>query len=74
MERKYVIFEFNKENCAVDINELLEIVTLDSVYKTSTGEISVVDWNGQAIPVIDPYSLLTFRQHKPSRNVGYCNC
>lgn len=68
MSTKYVMFEFNRENCAIDISEILEITTLESLYKVESGEISIADWNGQAIPVIDPYSLLTLREHNPTIN------
>lgn len=68
MDKKYIVFDFNRENCAVAIDEILEIITLDSLYKTGEQEISVADWNGQALPVIDPYTLLTFRTHTATIN------
>lgn len=66
LNRRHIVFKLNSDYCAVDVEEILEIIELDTMVKTSANEIDVVLWGNKSMPVIDPIAMLTLNAHKPT--------
>lgn len=66
MKSKYVIFKLDKDICALDVQNVLEIIELDNMIKTNTKELNVVSWEDKSIPVVDPDAMMTFEYHCPT--------
>lgn len=66
MENRHIIFQLNNDYCALAIGDILEITPLDTMVKTKSTELNVILWDGQSLPVVDPFAMLTLNDHKPT--------
>lgn len=66
MKKRHIIFELNSDYCALAITDILEIQPLDSMVRTQSTELNVIAWEGQSLPVIDPYAMLTLKENRPT--------
>lgn len=64
MINRHIIFELNNDYCAIAINDLLEIKTLDTMFRTHNTELNVIVWEEKSLPVIDPFAMLTLKENK----------
>lgn len=66
VNKKYIIFELYEDVCAISVEEIHEILELDSMIKTSSNELNLTTWNNVTLPVIDPVSMMALSEHYPS--------
>lgn len=66
MSKKYLAFRMYGDDCAVSLHDVLEILQLDELYATTNKSLRVAAWNHRTIPVIDPISILSIDEHKPT--------
>jgi chemotaxis signal transduction protein len=51
MKKKYIIFQLYDDVCALDVDDIHEIVELDSMVKTSSKELNLCFWKRVTVPV-----------------------
>ncbi len=67
MKEKYLVFSWLDEVFATSINEIVEILDLNNMVKTSREELKLTSWNNRTLPVIDPVALLTIEETKVTK-------
>jgi len=66
MKKKYIIFQLYDDVCALDVDDIHEIIELDSMVKTSSKELNLCFWKKVTVPVVDPMAMMSLDEHEPS--------
>lgn len=66
MNSKYIIFQLYEDICALKVEEVHEIVELESMIKTNSAELNLAIWRNNTLPVIDPIALMALSNHYPT--------
>jgi chemotaxis signal transduction protein len=48
----------------MNINDVQEIIEVESMIKTGTDELNVVRWQNMSLPVVDPIAMVSFSTHR----------
>lgn len=64
--KKHVLFYLNHERCAIDIDDVLEIVPLHNMVKTKKEELNAMVWKNKSLPVVDPIKMISLKSHVPT--------
>lgn len=62
MKEKYLIFSWMGQLFASSINEVVEVMDVHTMVKTSRDEMKLTSWMNRTMPVLDPVSLLTIEE------------
>lgn len=63
---KYIVFQIYEDICAVKVDDVHEIIEIDSMIKTTSSELNLINWGGMSLPVIDPTVLIALTTHVPT--------
>lgn len=64
MREKHLVYSWMGQLFATSINDVVEILDLNNMVRTSREEIKLTLWNNRTMPVLDPVSLLTIEESK----------
>jgi chemotaxis signal transduction protein len=67
MKEKYLVYSWMGQLFATSINEVVEVMDLNNMVKTSREEIKLTTWKNRTMPVLDPVSLLTIDETKVTK-------
>lgn len=62
MKEKYLVYSWMGQLFATPINEVVEVLDLNNMVKTSREEMKLTSWKNRAMPVLDPVSILTIEE------------
>jgi len=66
MKKKFIVFELYDDICALNVEDIHEILELDSMVKTSSNELNLAIWRKMTMPVVDPIAMMDLSEHHPS--------
>ncbi|MED2737513.1 chemotaxis protein CheW [Bacillus toyonensis] len=64
MNDKYLVFSWMGKLFATSIDEVVEVLDVDKIVKTSRAEMKLTFWNNRTLPVIDTVALLSIEEAK----------
>lgn len=62
LKEKYLVYSWMGQLFASSINEVVEVLDLNNMVKTSREEMKLTSWKNRTMPVLDPVSLLTIEE------------
>lgn len=67
MKEKYLVYSWMGQLFATSIDEVVEVMDLGNMVKTSREELKLTSWRNRSMPVLDPVSLLTIEETKVTK-------
>ncbi|XIH25492.1 hypothetical protein C1N73_29655 (plasmid) [Priestia aryabhattai] len=62
LKEKHIVYSWMGQLFASPINEVVEVLDLNQMVKTSREEMKLTSWKKRTMPVLDPVSLLTIEE------------
>lgn len=66
MKSRYILFEWMRDYYAIPIEDVVEILEISDMIKTSNRQVNVSSWKNRTIPVIDPIAMISYDPLTPS--------